>query len=213
MTELFNEAIAWYNFPLTVLLCLVVLYWIVAAFGILGDGMDAGDLDVDADIDAHHSGDGVGGLAALMRFVNMDSVPAMIVITILASTYWVLSMVLNHLLNPNRTTVIALAILGGGFVLSTIITKIITIPFSQLFKSLRNSDKEAQIPIIGRSGIVKSGEVTTDFGQVEITKKGPPLLIHARIHEGNARLKRGDQCIVIDEIEGKGIFYVKSLKL
>ena len=213
MTELFNEAIAWYNFPLTVLLCLVVLYWVVAAFGMVGDGMDAGDLDVGADADVHHGGEGVGGLAALMRFVNMDSVPAMIVITVMTSTFWVLSMVLNHLLNPERSTAIALAILGGGFVLSAIITKIITIPFSRIFKSLRNSDKEAQIPIIGRTGIVKSGEVTTDFGQVEITKKGAPLLIHARIHEGNARLKRGDECIVIDEIEGKGIFYVKSSKL
>jgi hypothetical protein len=33
MTELFKEAIAWYNLPMTALLGLVVLYWIVASIG------------------------------------------------------------------------------------------------------------------------------------------------------------------------------------
>ena len=48
MIELYNEATAWYNLPLTVLLCLVVLYWIAAAFGLAGDALD-GDLDADVD--------------------------------------------------------------------------------------------------------------------------------------------------------------------
>ena len=233
MTDFFHEAVAWYNLPLTVLLCLVVLYWIVAAFGLVGDGLDAdveADLDADLDLDtgahtdldshaqadvdadADHSGEGLGGLMAVTRFVNMDSVPVMIVVTILVSAVWVLSMMLNHSFNPAGAPLIAALIFAGSFILGTLITKIVTMPLAKFFKKLRALDAEARIPIVGRCGTVKSGEVTTSFGQVEIEKKGAPLIINVRVREGNARLKRGDQCLVVDEIEDQGIYYIRPLK-
>ena len=64
MTELFKEAIAWYNLPITALLVLVVLYWFVAALGVLGDG--AGEVGV-AVLVGGGGGDELGVEAALVE--------------------------------------------------------------------------------------------------------------------------------------------------
>ena len=162
-----------------------------------------------ADMDS----DGGSALTAMLKFVNMDSVPVMIVMTVLIPTLWIISVTLNHYLNPAGTILIAAGLLLGSFVLAVIITKIATIPLARFFKHLKNLDAESKIPIVGRTGFVKSGEVSTDFGQLEIPTGDSPILVNARIREGNARLKRGDECIVTEECdEKKGIYYVKSLR-
>lgn len=51
MTELINEAIAWYNVPWTVLLGLVVFYWIMVSAGIFDVDAFNPEFDVDADVD------------------------------------------------------------------------------------------------------------------------------------------------------------------
>ena len=236
MTELFKEAIAWYNLPITVLLGFVVLYWIVASIGVFGEGtaLDLGgdvDMDVDADMDldaAHdanldldfdgdaevHHGFGLSdAFMGLLRFVNMDSVPVMIVISMLVMSMWILSMVGNYIFTGAGSVLVAILVLFGSFVISLFVVKAATAPIARVFRKMKEADKETREPIVGRSGVVRSGSVSTDFGQVEISMKGAaPLIINARTREGNARLKKGDECIVIDEDEERdGIYFVRSI--
>ncbi|MGK0187611.1 MAG: hypothetical protein ACI9R3_003399 [Verrucomicrobiales bacterium] len=213
MTELFHEATAWYNLPMTVLLCLVVIYWIVASIGVFGDGFEF-DLDADTEIDADGDLSGHGGgsiFAALLRFVNVDQVPVMIVISIMAISMWVLSIVGNFFFTGAGSVVAAVLVGFASFVLSLFIAKAVTAPMARVLQKMKDADKETQEPIIGRTGIVRSGSVSTDLGQVEIEMRGAPLLINVRVREGNARLKKGDECLVIDEDEKTGAYFVRAL--
>ncbi|MEZ5324417.1 MAG: DUF1449 family protein [Verrucomicrobiales bacterium] len=216
MTELYIEAIAWYNFPLTVLLCVVVLYWIVASVGVLGDGADLdldadGDVDLDMDIDADGASHGIlSAFSAIFRFVNMDHVPVAIVVSILTISMWALSIIGNYFF-AGAGTVAVLIVWFASFVIGLLIVKAATTPLARGIRKMKAANKETEDPIVGRSGFVRSGYISTETGQVEIEMRGAPLIINARVREGSARLKKGDECLVIDEDEKTGVYYVKSI--
>ena len=106
----------------------------------------------------------------------------------------------------------AMLVLAGGLLVSSILTKVVTTPFRAVMRRLR-SEEEKQEPIVGRAGRVTSTNVSTDFGQVEIGTEGAPLVINARIHEGSARLAKGDECLVIEEDPTRGIYYVRKTRI
>lgn len=212
MTELFREATTWYNLPLTVLLGLVVLYWIVAGIGVLGEGTEL-DLDADIDSDANlNGGHGIGDtFAALLKFVNMDQVPTMIVLSVLVISTWTLAIIGNYFFTGAGNVIAALLVALASFVISLFITKAVTFPMAKGLRKMKEADRETQESIIGRTGVVRSGSVSMELGQVEIEMRSAPLLINARMREGHARLKKGDECIVIDEDEETGVYYVRPL--
>lgn len=221
MKELITEAVLWYNLPLTLLLGAVLLYWIGVCLGALD--MDSFDVDVDHDVhvetDVHHEfdkdvhADGSGGaLMGVLRFLNVGDVPLMLILSIFTVTLWTISMLANHWINPGAAVIPALLILGGGVFASAVVTRIVSTPFRAVMRKLR-SEEERQEPIVGRAGRVTSTEVSAAFGQVEIATEGAPLIINARIHEGSARLVKGDECLVIEEDQPRGLYYVRKTRI
>ena len=84
MRELLEASISYVNFPFTVLLGLVLLYWITVIVGLLDLDLFDVDLDVDADVDVDVDVDvdagadvpGVGGAGiATLRFFHVGTVP------------------------------------------------------------------------------------------------------------------------------------------
>ncbi len=223
MKELITEALLWYNLPLTILFGAVVLYWIGVCLGALNmDTFDVhvdhdvhldtdvhADHDFDKDVDAHGS-DGL--FMGVLRFLNVGDVPFMLILSIFTVTLWTISMLGNHFINPNGAVLPALLVLGGGVFVSAIVTKVVSTPFRAVMRKLR-SEEEKQEPMVGRAGRVTSTDVSTTFGQVEIATDGAPLIINARIHEGSARLVKGDECLVIEEDPTRGFYYVRKTRI
>ena len=220
MGELIKEAIEWQNLPFTVLLALVGAYWLMVAFGFadsdsLEVDLDADvdvdvDMDVDADLDAHldvgagadgelhadgeHSGVGDAGIA-LMRFVNIGEVPLTIVVSVMAVCLWVVSMIANFYLNPTSSFLIAAGLFAGNFIASTVLTRYITMPLKPLMRALKR-DSEESFQLVGQSGTVVSGEVTTDYGTVEVLVDSAPFSLQARVSDAGDALKRGDLSLI-----------------
>ena len=88
--ELWEQAILPYNLPLTILLGLVVGFWILTLIG--GVSFDA-DLDLDADTATGDLGDLP---AAMLRAVNAGHVPVAIVLSVLLLMMWMASIILNY---------------------------------------------------------------------------------------------------------------------
>ncbi len=221
MKELITEAVLWYNLPLTILFGAVVLYWIGVSFGALD--MDSFDVDVDHDVhvdtEVHHEidhemdADGTGGsFMAVLRFLNVGDVPFMLILSIFSVILWMISMLGNHFLNPNGAILPALLVLSGGVFVSALVTKVVSTPFRSVMRKLR-SEEEKQEPMVGRAGVVTSTDVSATFGQVEIATEGAPLIINARIHEGSARLVKGDECLVIEEDPSRGLYFVRKTRI
>jgi hypothetical protein len=206
--EIWDQALLIYNLPLTLLLGLVAIFWIVSLIGI-GD-VDADlDLDLDADGDLHGS-EGIFGL--LMRVVNAHDVPVMLVISLLTLFMWMIGVASNFYFNPGESGAIAFGLFIGNFVLSVILVKIVTQPLRPLFRSIKN-DKEHQEPIIGSTGFVKSRVLDQDFGQCEILRpKGAPALLNCRLAEGDEPLVRGEEILVIGHDDDTRKFIIKSIK-
>lgn len=194
MKEIWDQALVSYNLPLTVLLGLVLLFWIVSLLG-LGD-FDA-DLDLDVDLDGDAGSASEGTLGFLLRVVNAQDVPLMLVLSLLSLFMWAIAIASNFYFNPDQSSGLALLFFGGNFFLSAFLVKMVTQPMRSFFRSMKN-DKEHQEPLIGSTGRVKSRTLDETFGQCEVIRpKGAPALLNCRLAEGEKPLVRGDEILVI----------------
>lgn len=229
MGEVLNEALAYYNLPLTVLLLLVVIYWLMVIVGVLGMesfDIDAGtelDLDTDVDVDLHadagghpdldvdpggHAGGGGLGLTVL-RFLNFGQVPAMVVVSVLILAMWFLSMVGNFILNGSGGLLIAGGVFLGSLFAGALLAKLVTAPLKPLFRAL-NRNYDTHEPIIGRNCVVKSIEVSDTNGQAEIEREGATLLINVRVAAGRGFLHRGDHALVVGHDVERDFFIIRE---
>ncbi len=211
MKELWEQAILPYNLPLTILLGLVVVFWIFTLLG--AASVDSMDVDLDANVEADINGDSghLGDIpAAMLRVVNAGYVPLTVVLSILILVMWILSIVLNFHFNPGRSGLIGVGIIGGAFVLAVIATKLITQPLVPFMRKLKDAENAA--PVIGCVGIVRSIQIDPQYGQVEVERPdGAPALLNARLGADAQPVPRGTQVAVISLDEATGIYLVRAL--
>lgn len=204
--ELWTQAILPYNLPFTILLGLVVLFWLLTLLGAVGfDSLDA-DLDAPDDV----PGD-LGDIpATLLRVVNAGAVPLTVVLSVLILTMWMGAIVLNYYFNPGQSLLLALAFLAAAFVLGVIATKIITQPLVPLMRRLK--DAENADPVIGEVGVVRSIDIDAKFGQVEVERRGgAPAILSARLGPDSEPVLRGTPVAIISHDEASGLYLVRPL--
>ncbi|RYD31974.1 MAG: DUF1449 family protein [Verrucomicrobiaceae bacterium] len=207
MKELWEQAILPYNLPFTILLGLVVVYWLLTLLGAISfDSLD-GDLDV---------GDASGELgdlpAAMLRVVNAGAVPLTVVLSILTLALWIFSIVLNFYFNPGHSFLLAGAFFLAAFVLAVIATKLITQPLVPLMRRLKAAEDAA--PVLGEVGIVRSIQLDSTYGQVEVERPdGAPALLNARLGPDSEPVLRGNPVAIISVDESTGIYLVRALPI
>ena len=213
--QLFEAAISNLNLPYTILLGLVLLYWLTVFLGVFDIEMfdfdvdvdadfdiDADvdmDVDADADIDAHGSGFSLG---KLLHFFNIGDVPFMIILSFMALFMWAGSIALNHYLG-NTSLLLALVFFIPLFIVSLFITKFCSAPFVKIFAAF---DTQADRSVIGASCTIKVSVSGNSLGQAEVDTDDFHQLINVKSSDGQ-RLAKGTQALVIDYNE-EGNFYV-----
>jgi len=204
MNEIFQESIRLINFPFTVLLGLLALYWLGVIFGVLEvDLLDFG-LDLDADAEAP------GMFGRLFLFLGAVDTPIFVVFSVLGLCMWTFSMIANHYFNPNDSLMLGLLFLIPNLSLGLILTRHLVLPFHSLFRAMSH-DEEAKVELIGKICVVISGEVTAEFGQAEIRISASPITINARVGANQPALKKGDEAVVVSKNED-GSYRVKTME-
>ena len=203
MLEVFSEAIRPINLPFTILLGIVVLYWILVAVGAFGLDFGA-DGDIDADAGTGADAD-VGWFSHFLNFINVGEVPITIVLSFLTLCVWTLSIVVNYYWTGN-SVLLGVAALLPILVVSAVVTRYLTLPFRPLMRAM-NREGEEHLPIVGRTCLITTSEVTRQFGQAQIDTKGAPILINVRTLEEQP-LPRGTTGLVVRKDDAKGVFYV-----
>jgi len=214
MLELIQESITSYNLPLTVLLGLVLLYWLTAALGVVDfdTSMDL-DLDLDLDGDADTNGDAssLSVFGGFLKFMNADRVPVMIVVSLLVVFLWMVALALNFYFNEPRSYGLAMAYLIPNFIGSTVATKIATIPLRSMFEKV-GMQGETHEPVVGRTGVVKSATISDSYGQVEIPTGSSPLLVNARLGDGNEDpIPKGAAVLVFRHDKETNLYFVRPV--
>lgn len=166
----------WPTLPFSILLCVVLAYWLLMI--ISGIDLDIFDFDLDVDADADITGDSSifdWGMVGLKWF-NLGEVPLMIWVTAFTLPTWLMSAVFDRGMSDPTTQELATSILrnvGVGLLLA----KGITQPMRGMMKAQEpNTVRE----MIGRSCVVTTVEASDSFGQARCEQDGAPLMLNVQ---------------------------------
>ena len=89
------------------------------------------------------------------------------------------------------------------------LTRYISNALSKLFPQRENAISDAQL--LGLSGRVISGQITTTFGTARLrVPNGPELTVSCRVKSDEATPVKGDTVILVDYDDSKRIFDVRK---
>ena len=185
--------------PITVLTLLVVGYWLLVIFGMVG--IDLFDINLDMEYDAGvgdaATGDTTGGgtTFGVLKFFHIGEVPIMILVSIFAFSLWMVTYTATVIFSEKFSGPLAILWIGPSLLISLGVTKAILWPTSRFFQSFDGS-KDAEIQLVGKTCVVTSSEVTPTFGQAEVKIDGPPVIIDVRTAKGDL-FTRGDFARVV----------------
>lgn len=217
MQELLHAIAQPLNLPYTVLLGLVLLYWISVILGALDLSafdfdVDADvdvdvDIDVDADLDVDTEVGGVGGwFAALLHFFNFGKVPFMLIMTVVVLTGWTLTILSNHYWGDHAPG-FALAMAGPILFLSLLIAKFLTTPLVPVFESM--NQEAAPVDFIGQTGQLLLPASPDKFGQAEVMIRGDVLLVNVKTLPGGPVLPRGTLVVITGRTEDRRYYLIE----
>lgn len=206
LQELIQIATAAINIPITLLLFIMMLYWISVILGAIDIDILSFDFDIEGDADADvdvHSG---GALNGMMLYFNIGAVPVTVWLSFLIFTCWILSILETYYLNPGHHFLIGLIFVIPNLLTGMYVAKFATAPLKKVFEAMapKNTTHKS---LIGQRAVVVSSSVDKSFGQIEIRTSGAPLTLNARA-EGDMVIDKGQSVVITREL-GRGIFTVK----
>lgn len=167
--------------------------------------------------DVHVGGKDVGhghGMSAwhgILLFFNVGKVPLTLLISLLAMSMWMVSMMANHYLNPPMTAWIAMPLLVPNVIVSLFVTKFFSLPMKKIFAAL-DKDYNASPDVIGRLCVVTTTTVSDRLGQASIQSKGAPILMNVIAEDGQV-LTRGQEAVVIRLDQQRGVYVIAPADL
>lgn len=203
MQEFLDTALRFPTIVLSVLLAVAVAYWLLAAFGLVGDD----PLELAGVIDGDVSS--LDGLAGFLVKFGLAGVPTTLVLTILIFIAWLLSyftslFVLNHLPDWLRIT-LGVAVVPVALFVSLPLTAAVVRPITRL---VRRVAPPANRNLLGRIAIVRTGEVNATHGQAELIDSGASLIVQVRSDSGG--LRRGDRVVLVEHLSADNTYRVAA---
>ncbi|WMJ69958.1 hypothetical protein [Stenotrophomonas sp. 24(2023)] len=202
MQEFFAVVFAFPTLPYSIVLAVAVIYWLLAAFGLVDDGIaETGGLDPAA-------GDATDlpGLSGLLARWGLGGVPVMLVMALLAFfawtvTYFVHLFVLLPLPALLRwgigTVVLLLAPLPAIPLTATLLR-----PIRRLLLHLR---PVPQASLLGRVGVVASPTVDARSGHATVDDGGAGLVLQVR---SDSELQRGERIVLVEHLAAQHCYRV-----
>jgi len=213
------------NAVMTVIMGILVLYWLFVL--ISGAGMETFDVDLDVDIDANtpdidadgdidaseadgdiSAGKEPGFFVQFMEFMNIGKVPFMLIITTLNFFMWMGALITTSVVNVVPWGAWSISILVPIGIVSLLLTKFATAPMAKFFEGIGYKG-EKEIDFFGCAGKMLSNIKGEKVGTAEFLIDKNPIKLNVRSFNGE-ELKFGDYIIIIEESEDKKIYYVSK---
>ena len=112
--------------------------------------------------------------------------------------------------NPDQANLTGRIIGIAALVGAVILARVITMPLRPFFRAMKKGGVENR-PVVGRTGKVRSGQLTEESGQVLVEEKGDQLFLNARLMAGSKPLPRGSEVLIYNYDQETGIYYVRTL--
>ena len=205
MSSLFAALTSFPAVVYTVLLGVVLVYWLLAIIGLV-DFEAGADMDIGADAaDAGDIGDagdggpeGLSGLAAWLVAFGLNGVPFSIVVSLLALVGWFLtgmaSLTLLPLVPDALRWTAGAGVLLAAAALSIVIAAQLVRPMRGLFVTHRAISNAA---LVGQVCKVLTGVVDERQGRAEVAQRGAGINIRVWAPAPNS-LRRGDAALITE---------------
>lgn len=217
MSEIYTEAIRLINFPFSLLMVLITFYWVFALVGVLDlEVLDfmAPDLELDIDLELDTEAEGhalvkgsVGGVAG---FLHLGEAPLTVILSLLTTFMWSISMFLNHYFNQGGAFWLGLLFLIPNFIVSITATGIAVIPVAGFFRRL-NGETNVIKNATGQVCTVLTTRVDHESGQAEVSTGGAPITVNARTSGEGEVLTKGQKAVVVRKNDN-GTYIIKSME-
>lgn len=201
MWDLIIDAFSPVNLVPTLLLLLVLLYWLLVIVGVVSEGITDFDLEL-PDADA-------GPWLGAAKFLYLGDVPIMIVVSLFVLFFWATTVVSNYFFNPNLSFLVVAYCLLPNLLASVIITKLILFPLVPWIRKFSREELQHS-DFVGRQAVVHSLEVNHEFGQIAIEHDGPPIVLNARCYGSVPR--HGDLVEIVEHQSVNDTYIIRLSK-
>ncbi|MBI9061475.1 MAG: DUF1449 family protein [Marinilabiliaceae bacterium] len=226
MKELFEAAFSGVNLIPTILILLILVYWIFVILGALDMDfldveVDSGDVDLDVSLDADADMDtevdtdtdlgSVAFMNSILTFFNLGKIPFMVWLSFLFIPMWCISILMNHFL-LNGSFLLSLVFLIPNIIVSLMVSKVLTTPVAAMFNKLKHNAEDS----FKYAGKVCTALMQADhkkYGQAEIQHEGNTFRITILTKEDGVLLQKGETGLVIDFLEDKKCYIVEPYKI
>jgi hypothetical protein len=196
MDRFIDAVISYPTAVFTVLLLVVLFYWLLALVG----WVDFESSDMDAQLKLSVEGDPgeVSGLAGQLVALGLGQVPLSITVSVLVLVSWTLSALAGQWLMPLVPTLL-LQILAGTVVLllsvalAIFVTALLVRPLRGLFVTHRAIGSAG---LVGQTCTVMSQRVDQHTGRAEVAQRGAGIQIRVWAAD-DKRLVKGDTAIIL----------------
>lgn len=206
MGALFEYALTGVNLIPTILLGLILVYWITVILGLID--IDLIDFDVDLDLDG---GEGFDGFQGVLAFLNLRDMPVMIVFSILALVFWGLAMLLYFLPITPGGFFNGICLIPA-FVLSIVLTKLITNPLKNVFRNSYGDSETQETAIIGQFVTMTCDLKDQRLGQAEVKRDGASILINVKGEIQGETFKKQEE-VYVTRKDDRDVYYIIKLKM
>ena len=194
----------------TVLLGVVLVYWLLAIIGMVDFESSGIDLDIETHADA--AVDDLGTLASYVVAFGLHGVPFSIVVSLLVLVGWTLSFlagvtVLAWVPTDILKWLVGLVVLVVAFALSIVITARLVRPLRGLFV---HHTAQSNASLVGQTCRVLTGTVDERQGRAEVAQRGASINIRVWSPSPNT-LQRGDSALITEYDAGTHRYLVMPL--
>lgn len=205
MAEFLAAVLGFPTVLFTFSLVVVVAYWVLVLVG--GMGLDALDGDV-----PDGGGPSDSGFAGFLGGIGLGGVPVTVVVSLMIAVAWFLSLSGTALtsgfgLSTPWIAAISLGVLAAALVGAWLVTSFVVMG---LRKALPDARESSIRDFVGRVCVIRTGSVTSDFGQAEITSDdGSASVIQVRQY-GDDPLVSGSTALVYSYDDDGDFFWVSA---
>jgi hypothetical protein len=219
MSEVVALALSFPAVVYTVLLGVVLVYWLFVVVGAidLGDGSDGaldhlggakgalqGHVDLGGHADVGDVGDGDGDpdegstIALLANALHLKSVPVTTILSLIVTFSWLTCTVgmqfISRSLPHAGASLWAWLVFAASPLIALPLTSIAARPLKRVFTQRPATQRR---DLIGKTCVVRTGTVTSSFGEALLEDGGAGLVVRVRI-DRDVPVSRGDHVLIVD---------------
>lgn len=197
MSEFLSVVLGFPTMVFSILLVVVLFYWVLAIVGLV----DFGESGIDLDIGEHADlpGDELGVIASYVVAFGLSGVPFSIVVTLLVVVGWALSTfagiwLLSWVPTLPLQIAVGLVVLAASAALSVVITARLVRPLRGVFAT-HYGTRSAEL--VGQRCRILTGSVDEKQGRAEVAQRGASINIRVWASSPNA-LRRGSSALILE---------------